>query len=116
MSWDRVLCCVWRRLALGRHIVVRRQRGLGLLCDRGNGCGVLSLLVLWTIVNTAGLLRQCGACVGGYGGGAGRALTLVRRVQPGNVDAVDLVHGRDGCLGGVERGVMGWCASSGVRV
>jgi hypothetical protein len=32
----------------------------------------------------------------GYGSVAGRARTLVGGVRPGNVDAVDLVHVRDG--------------------
>jgi hypothetical protein len=58
---------------------------------------VLSLLVLWAVVSMAGLIGRYSACLGGYGSAAGRALTLVGGVQPGNVDAVDLVHVRGGC-------------------
>jgi hypothetical protein len=56
------------------------------------------------LVCAAGSLSNCqcdrvhprvrGACLRGYGGDVGRALTLVRCVKPGNVDAVNLVHGR----------------------
>jgi hypothetical protein len=59
---------------------------------------VLALLVLWVIVSETVPFRRYGACMSGYFGVAGRALTLVGSVKPGNVDAVDLVHSRDSCL------------------
>ena len=65
---------------------------------------MLALLVLYIIVNMTDPIRRFGVwwsgCSGGGGGGGGggHALTLVGSVQPGNVNAVDLVHSRDSSL------------------
>lgn len=67
---------------------------------------MLALLVLWAIVNTTDLIRWDGASLSGYGIAAGGALTLVGSVKPGNVDAVDLIHGRDGW----PQRVTLWCS------
>ena len=62
---------------------------------------MLALLVLCTIVNMTGPIRRYSVWLSGCSGGGGHALTLVGSVQPGNVDAVDLVHSRDSCVGRV---------------
>lgn len=98
-------------MGLRWKVAVRGGRGLVLFRGRGCGRGVLALLVLCIRVSTLHAIRPRGACAAAVVVVMRQAagwLTLVRRVKPGNVDAVDLIHGRrEGWMPGSSGGVGG---------